>query len=66
MAGVRNLAASIVGWVLVALVAWLLLGFVIGTVLWVLRVLIVLVVIVGVHGAVIVTMKSTHVRTFRC
>ena len=43
----RNLAASLVGWILVAIVVWLLFGFLVGTLLWVLRMLIVLAVVGG-------------------
>lgn len=43
----RSLAATVVGWVLVAIVAWFLLGAIVGTLLWLLRVVLIVAVIGG-------------------
>jgi len=43
----RSVLATIVGWVLVGVVVWVLLRFVLGTVFWLLRTALVVVVIVG-------------------
>lgn len=43
----RSLVATVIGWVIVAIIAWWLLGFIIGTLRWIIRsVLIVLVLLV--------------------
>jgi hypothetical protein len=47
----RSLLASIVGWVLVAVIVWLALRFILGTVGFVVRGIVVLVVIVGLLWA---------------
>lgn len=41
----RSFATSLVGWVVVALLVYLAIGFLIGTILWILRLVAVLVVI---------------------
>ncbi len=43
----RSLAASVVGWLIVALVAWWMLGAVVGAVRWLVRLGVVAVVFVG-------------------
>lgn len=43
----RNVLATIVGWILVAAVIWFLLRFVLGTVFWIVRSLLVVAVILG-------------------
>lgn len=45
--GPRSIAASVVGWLLVAVVAYLLFGFVIGTLRWLLRVVVIVVIVGG-------------------
>ncbi|MEL6891623.1 MAG: hypothetical protein AAFP84_08510 [Actinomycetota bacterium] len=46
----RNLAATIVGWLLVALVVYLLFGWIIGTIRWIIRMIVVLVVLGGLFA----------------
>jgi len=46
----RSLAASIVGWVLVAVIAYFLFGWAIGTLRWLLRIVVVVVVIGGLFA----------------
>ena len=55
--GTRSLAATLVGWLLVAVVAYLLFGFVIGTLRWLFR-LAVIVVVVGGLAALYVRLKE--------
>jgi len=55
--GVRSVAAAAVGWIIVALVAYLALGLVIGTLLWVLR-LVVIVVVVGALASIYFRLRS--------
>lgn len=43
----RNILASIVGWLIVAIVVYLLFGFLVGTLFWLLRVALVLVLLGG-------------------
>lgn len=43
----RSLLATIVGWVIVAVIAWLVLGFVVGVVRWIVRGVVVLALIIG-------------------
>jgi len=47
----RSLLATAVGWLLVAAIVWFLLRFVLGTVFWILRSVLVVVVIVGLAWA---------------
>jgi hypothetical protein len=47
----RSFLATIVGWVLVAVVVWLLLRFILGTVGFVVRAVVIIVVIVGLLWA---------------
>jgi len=47
----RSLLASIIGWVIVAIIAWFVLGFILGTIFWVLRSIIWIVVIGGLIWA---------------
>jgi hypothetical protein len=47
----RSALATVIGWVLVAAVVWILLRFVLGTVFWILRSLLVVVVLVGLLWA---------------
>jgi hypothetical protein len=55
----RSLLATVVGWALTAVVVWLLLRFVVGTVGFVLRGVLVIVVIVGLLWAY-VTLKTPN------
>jgi hypothetical protein len=43
----RSLAATVVGWVIVVLIAWWLLGALVGTLLWLLRAVLLFAVLVG-------------------
>lgn len=43
----KNVAASVVGWIIVAIVVWLLFGWILGTVLWISRIVFLLVVVGG-------------------
>ena len=45
--GARGIAASVVGWLIVAVVVYLLFGTVIGVIRWVLRLVVIVVVIGG-------------------
>lgn len=45
--GVKNVAASVVGWLIVAIIVWLLFGWIVGTILWVFRMFVVLLVLGG-------------------
>ena len=47
----RSLLATVVGWVLVAAVVWFAFRFVLGTVFWLLRTILVVLVIVGLAWA---------------
>ncbi len=47
----RSLLATVVGWVLVAALVWFGLRFVLGTVFWILRSILVILVIVGLAWA---------------
>jgi hypothetical protein len=55
----RSLLATVVGWVLTAVVVWLLLRFILGTVGFVLRGVVLLVVIVGLVWAYL-TLKTPN------
>jgi hypothetical protein len=55
----RSLLATVVGWVLTAVVVWLLLRFILGTVGFVLRGVVLLVVIVGLLWAYL-TLKTPN------
>jgi hypothetical protein len=55
----RSLVATVVGWVLTAVVVWLLLRFILGTVGFVLRGVVLLVVIVGLLWAYL-TLKTPN------
>jgi hypothetical protein len=46
-AGPRSFLATIVGYVLVALIAWVVLGWVLGTFFWLIRTIIIVVLIGG-------------------
>ncbi len=43
----RSLAATVVGWVIVVLLAWWLLGALVGTLLWLLRAVLLVAVLIG-------------------
>ncbi|MCU1396704.1 MAG: hypothetical protein JWM34_5132 [Ilumatobacteraceae bacterium] len=43
----RSLLASVLGWVIVAIIAYFVLGALVGTILWVLRAVLVVVAILG-------------------
>jgi hypothetical protein len=43
----RSAAASVIGWILVLVIGWIALRFVIGTIFWMIRGVILLVVLVG-------------------
>jgi hypothetical protein len=43
----RSAAASVVGWVLVLVIGWILLRFVLGTIFWIVRGAILIAVVVG-------------------
>ncbi|MFM7534296.1 MAG: hypothetical protein ACKO91_00680 [Acidimicrobiales bacterium] len=43
----RSLAATVVGWVIVVLLAWWLLGALVGTLLWLLRAVLLVAVLLG-------------------
>lgn len=43
----RSVAATVVGWVLVIVIGWILLRFVLGTIFWILRGAILIAVVVG-------------------
>lgn len=45
--GARSLLATVVGWIVAALIVWFLFGWLVGTLLWVLRTILVIVVILG-------------------
>ena len=47
----RSLLATVVGWLLVAVIAWIALRFILGSVFWILRSLLIIVVIVGLLWA---------------
>jgi hypothetical protein len=55
----RSVLATVVGWVLTAVVVWLLLRFILGTVGFVLRGVVLLVVIVGLLWAYL-TLKTPN------
>ena len=55
----RSLLATVVGWVLTAVVVWLLLRFILGTVGFVLRGVVLIVVIVGLLWAYL-TLKTPN------
>lgn len=46
-AGPRSFLATVVGYVLVALIAWVVLGWVLGTIFWLIRTILLVVVIGG-------------------
>jgi hypothetical protein len=46
----RSLAASVVGWIVAALILYFVFGWIIGTIRWILRVLIVVVVLGALLG----------------
>jgi hypothetical protein len=56
----RSFLATIVGWVLTAVVVWLLLRFVLGTVGFVVRGLVLIVVIVGLLWAYLALKAPDH------
>jgi hypothetical protein len=47
----RSVLATIIGWIIVAIIAWFLLGFVFGTLMWILRSILWIVVIGGLLWA---------------
>ena len=58
--GGRNFLASVIGWVLVAIVAWYLFGFVIGTIKWDIRTVLILLVIGGLAWAYVTLKTEKH------
>jgi hypothetical protein len=47
----RRVAATVIGWVILAILAWFLLGAVIGTIRWVVRMVVLAAVLVGLIWA---------------
>lgn len=47
----RNLLATVIGWLLVAFLAWMAWGVVVGTLRWLLRTVVIIAVIVGLLWA---------------
>lgn len=45
--GARTILATVIGWVVVALVVWFLFGALVGTILWILRTILIIAVILG-------------------
>ncbi|MCU1400644.1 MAG: hypothetical protein JWN62_3753 [Acidimicrobiales bacterium] len=43
----RSFLASVLGWVIVAIIAYFVLGALVGTILWILRTLLIIVAIIG-------------------
>lgn len=55
--GGRSLLASVIGWILVALVAWFLFGWLLGTLRFILRIVVILV-ILGVLANIYFRLKG--------
>lgn len=43
----RSILATVIGWVVVAIVVWFLFGALVGTILWILRTILIIAVILG-------------------
>jgi hypothetical protein len=43
----RSFLASVVGWLVVGIIVWFLFGWLVGTILWILRTILIVVVILG-------------------